>query len=229
MAIHEAPRKEPHRPSAIVMRMRPEGPREVTRLLRAYAGGDSSVLDEILSFLYDDLLRVAHHQRRGLRPGETLSTTALVHETYLKLSRQSRLDAKDRSHFLSIASRAMRQVLVDHARKRAAKKRERDEGNFFFPSQSDSTEHAERLLEVDGALNALGDIDPRLVKLVECRFFAGLTETETAEALGVSSRTVQRDWRRASVWLRRLLSTPSALESSPPAAPEPARSAAGGA
>jgi len=153
--------------------------------------------------LYDDLRRVARAQLRRGRPGATLGTTVLVHELYLKMADQRRLDARDRGHFLAISAHAMRQVIADYARRRAASKR----GGDLEPVPLDEApEIADRearwLLDVDRALDRLAARDERMARVVECRFFAGFGEEETAAALRTSLRTVQRDWVRARAWLR---------------------------
>jgi RNA polymerase sigma factor (TIGR02999 family) len=183
-------------------------PQDVTRLLRAYSDGDRDALDQILPLVYDDLRRIARaHLSRG-RHGHTMHTTGLVHEAYLRLVDQKKASWEDRQHFLSVCARAMRQIIVSNARKHAAKKRGGgdvrvtwDEGQVAGPERHDF------LLALDEALDRLARHDERLARVVECRFFAGLTEEETAEAVGASLRTVQRDWTRARAWLREDLET----------------------
>ena len=180
-------------------------PADVTQLLVAYGQGDRQAFDQLLPMVYEDLRRIARRQLRS-RPGQTLDTTSLVHESYLKMVDQRKADWQNRVHFLAVAARAMRQVIISHARRRGAAKRGAggvretlDEGRIAVAEQ------AEQLLALDQALDRLGERDERLVRVVECRFFAGLSEDETAAALGVSLRTVQRDWMRARVWLRESL------------------------
>ncbi len=173
---------------------------EVTRLLGGVRQGDSDALDRIYPHVYDELRGVAERQLRREQAGHTLHPTALVHEAYMKLA-GSDLDASSRSHFLAIAARAMRQVLVDHARRRGAQKR----GGDWFPTTltdgSASVElNPEELIALDHALETL---DERQRQVVECRFFGGMEEAEIAEALGVSERTVRRDWVKARAWLYR--------------------------
>ena len=163
-------------------------------------------LDDVVTLTYQDLRAIAHRRLAARARGGTLSTTALVHEAYLKLSDHSRGRWQDVSHFLALASVAMRHVLVDRAREAAALKRggERrritlDEDVLAVEVQSDA------ILQLDDALVRLAELEPRLAKVLECRFFGGLTEQETADALGVTVRTVQRDWVKARVLLRRLL------------------------
>ena len=167
-------------------------------------------LDEAVALAYDELRRIAHHRLAARVPGargdRTLSTTALVNEAYLKLSEQSRGKWRDRSHFLAIASLAMRHVIVDRARERGALKRggarrrvTLDDVDLAVDDQPDV------VLQIDDALERVASIEPRVAKVVECRFFGGLSEQETADALGLTHRTVQRDWVKARVLLRRAL------------------------
>ncbi len=180
-------------------------PTDVTELLIAYRDGEKDAFDRLLPMVYDDLRRIARRQL-GRSRNQTLSTTGLVHESYLKIVDQTRVNWQDRGHFLAISARAMRQVIITYARRRGALKRgggERavtlDENRIAIADQ------AERLLALDQALERLGERNERLAKVVECRFFAGLSEEETAEALGVSLRTAQRDWMRARAWLKQEL------------------------
>jgi RNA polymerase sigma factor (TIGR02999 family) len=177
---------------------------DVTRALAACYQGDRQALEQVVSRLYDDLRLIARRQLRRSRPGETLDTTGLVHEAYLKLAGHERLDCHDREHFLAVVARAMRQIVVDYARKRQRDKRGGDLARVPLDDDLAATvqQSTEALLTLDAALARLAAIDDRLIRLVECRFFAGLTEEETAAALGISRRTVQRDWVRARAWLR---------------------------
>lgn len=180
---------------------------EVTQLLQAFAAGDEAALDRLVPLVYDDLHRIARgHLRRG-PSGRTLGATGVVHEAYLKLAGQAGAQWENRAHFLAVAARAMRQVIIAYARRGAAAKRGGDaqpltlkEGHIAIERQADS------LLDLERVLVRLAARDERLVRLVECRYFAGLSEEETAEALGLSVRTVQRDWARARAWLREELS-----------------------
>lgn len=184
-------------------------PGRLTHLLQRHRLGDDEAFDELVSIAYDQLRRVARGQlvRRGT-PG-TLSPTSLVHEVYVQLRDERGVDWQDRGHFFAISARAMRRVLVDHARRRGAKKR--GDGMPVFaltdidPAIDQPANHVDRILAIDQAVTALGRVQERLARLVECRYFAGLTEEETAEALGVSVRTVQRDWIRARAWLLKTL------------------------
>lgn len=178
---------------------RPEG---VTQLLLAYRDGDRDAFDRLVPMLYDDLRRIARRQLRR-SPGQTLDTTGLVHEAYLKLIDPAKVDWQDRGHFLAVSARAMRQVIIGYARKRSAGKRGGGERPVTLDeAQIAIDDQAERLLALDRALERLGGRDERLARVVECRFFAGLSEEETAQALGVSLRTAQRDWMRARAWLK---------------------------
>jgi RNA polymerase sigma factor (TIGR02999 family) len=176
---------------------------DVTLLLRAFRQGDRGAFDRLVPLVYDDLRRIARRQlRRGGRAG-TLNTTGLVHEAWLRLVDQSQAEWQDRGHFLAVAARAMRQITIDHARRRLAAKRgggaPREE---LDESRLPGAQRAEWLLALEEALEHLARHNERLVRVVECRFFAGFSEEETAEALGVSLRTAQRDWLRARAWLR---------------------------
>src|SRR5262245_49992524 len=178
---------------------------EVTRLLRAYGAGDPEALGRLVPLVYDELRRVARGQLRRGPAWPSLDTTGLVHEVYLKLAGAEQLAAADRGHLMAIAASAMRQVLVDRARSRLRDKR----GGGQAPVELEDAEAdagtappTEWLLDVDRALEQLRALDERLARVFECRFFADLSEEETAEALGISLRTAQRDWLRARAWLR---------------------------
>jgi len=176
---------------------------DVTELLLAFKDGDRAAFDRMVPLLYDDLRRVARAQLRRGRRSVTLDTTVLVHELYLKLADQHRLDARDRGHFLAISAHAMRQVIADFARRRAAAKRGGDSDPMPLDEVPEIADREARwLLEVDQALERLAARDQRMARVVECRFFAGFSEEETAAALETSVRTVQRDWMRARAWLK---------------------------
>jgi RNA polymerase sigma factor (TIGR02999 family) len=182
---------------------RPTTPPDVLTELRSRA---QHSLDQVVALTYQELRAIAHRRLVARGPGGTLSTTALVHEAYLKLVDQSRAGWQDLAHFRALASLAMRHVLVDRARERSALKR----GGARRPITLDDEvmaleDQAEALLQLNDALERLATVDPRLARVVDCRFFGGLTEQETAEALGLTTRTVQRDWVKARVLLRRLL------------------------
>jgi len=182
-------------------------PEEVTQLLAAVRQGDGSAMDRLMTLVYDELRAVARRQLRRWRPGQTLDTTALVHETYLRLVDQAGASWQDRAHFLSVAGVAMRHILVDAARRRVAKKRG-GEGlritlDELGPDRggTDAFRQAVEILDLDEALTSLAARNERLSRLVELRFFAGLTEEETARTLGTSERTVRRDWLKARAFL----------------------------
>jgi RNA polymerase sigma factor (TIGR02999 family) len=181
----------------------PDAATDVTTLLHAHGGGERGAFGRLVPLVYQDLRRLARAQLRKLAGGQTLSTTALVHEAYLRLVDQSRASWRDRGHFLAVASVAMRQILIDHARSRTRQKRGGDRAAEPLDElQVAVAFDAERLLAIDLALRKLEEVDPRLVRIVECRYFAGLSEQESAEALGVSLRTAQREWLKARAWLR---------------------------
>ena len=172
----------------------------VTKLLHAARSGDSEALDRLIPIVYDELRGLAHVVRQD-RSNATIDTTGLVHEAYEKLV-PSDVDWKDRTHFFRVAARAMRQVLVDAARKRRAEKRGGSNTDITF--DDNLYEHPvndEELIALDDALDRLFQMDARQARIVECRFFAGLTVEETALALGISTPTVYRDWRAARAWL----------------------------
>ena len=166
---------------------------------------DVEPLDQVVSSAYRELRLIAH-RRLAARGGGTLSTTALVHEAYLKLADRSKAEPRDRAHFFALASLAMRHVLVDRARERATLKRGGEHANVTLDDEQVGAEdQAEAVIQLDEALHRLASFDARLARVVECRFFGGLSESETADALGITVRTVQRDWVKARVLLRRAL------------------------
>jgi RNA polymerase sigma factor (TIGR02999 family) len=185
------------------------GASDITQLLRAYEGGERGAIDRVVPLLYDDLRRLArHHLRRG-PAGHTLDTTGLVHEAYLKLAGSAGLELRDRGHLMAVTACAMRQVLVDRARSRLRAKRGSGQAALPLddvPSVGEGS--PEWLLDLDRALSRLREHDEQLVRAFECRFFGGLSEAETAEALGVPLRTAQRAWKRARAWLRAELLAP---------------------
>lgn len=177
-----------------------------TQLLREVRGGSRTAFDDLYAHVYDDL-RVAAHQRLArYRSGQTLNTTALVHEAYLRLVDQTQVQWEDRAHFLALASRAMRFILIDHVRSRTAKKRGgADEPVPLDEVQIAAEEQATDLLALNEALDQLADYSTRLAQLVEYRFFGGLTYDEIASVTGMSVPTVKRDWARARAWLFRAM------------------------
>ena len=175
---------------------------ELDRLFAAHAAGDGEAFRALVERLYGELKRIAHGQLRGGRPA-ALETTALVHEAFVKLV-ETPVDTLDRVHFLSLAARAMRQILVDYARQRGSLKRGSGQRPPTFDPDSIPVETiAGEMLEIDHALTRLASLDERLARVVELRFFGGLTEDEVAEALGVTTRTVRRDWEKARAFLYR--------------------------
>jgi RNA polymerase sigma factor (TIGR02999 family) len=181
-------------------------PGPVTQLLARVSAGDDGAMDRLFPLVYQQLRRAAESALRSERPGHTLQPTALVHEAYLKLVGSGGIPARDRSHFLSIAARSMRQILVDHARRRQARKRGHGETPLpleFPVADAGGGMAVDELVALDDALEQLSAQSPRLRSVVELRFFGGLNEDEIAETLGVTTRTVQRDWVRARAWLYR--------------------------
>jgi RNA polymerase sigma factor (TIGR02999 family) len=180
-------------------------PSDLTAVLRAVSSGDRSAVDVLFHAVYAELQRIAHGQRMKWQGDETLNTTALVHEAYLKLVRQD-VEWQGRAHFYAVAATAMRHILVNYAERRLAAKR--GGGLPHIPLDEANpvpAEGAEDLLALNEALEKLGLLNERQSRVVECRFFGGLGIRETAEALGVSTATVERDWALASAWLRRAL------------------------
>lgn len=168
--------------------------------------GDHGAFDRLLPLVYEDLRQVAHRLMLRERTGHTLSTTALVHEAYLRLVDQRRVEWTDRGHFFAVAATAMRRILVDYARKYAASKRSGGLQQVQLDTvASIADERAAELMAVDEALTRLASLNERLARVVECRFFGGLTAEETATALQVTTRTVERDWAKARMWLYREL------------------------
>jgi RNA polymerase sigma factor (TIGR02999 family) len=177
-------------------------PGQVTELLVAARDGDRTAFDRLLPAVYGELRRLARRQLGRERQGHTLLATDLAHEAYLKLVDQARVEWQGRAHFFAVAARAMRQVLIDYARKRSTDKRGGDAVRTTLGDRAFAAEYSpEQLLALDQALDRLAELDERLPRVVEMRFFAGLKEQEIAEVLGTSERTIQRDWARARAWL----------------------------
>ena len=188
----------------------PHPPGEVTRLLLAWRQGDRDALDRLIPLVYGELHRMAERHLRGERPGHTLQPTAIVNEAYIRLLGRQGADWQDRAHFFAVAAQSMRRILVEHARRRDAKKRGGDETRYLLDTVVMTEPRAVDLLALDDALAKLTALDPEQGRVVELRFFGGLTEEETAEVLAVSSRTVYRKWLSAKMFLYRELSGSSA-------------------
>jgi len=180
-------------------------PGDITQCLLALRDGGRVEMDALFSLVYDRLRIVARNRLRAA-PGQTLDATALVHEAFLRFVDATRLEFNDRQHFFAVAGRAMRQIVVDHARRRLAAKRG---GHLAHTTDMDGhaarTSRLDDVLAIDQALTRLADTSPRLVEVVELCFFAGLTTDEAGEALGVSGRTVKREWQKARMLLQALL------------------------
>ncbi|MBI5086966.1 MAG: sigma-70 family RNA polymerase sigma factor [Acidobacteria bacterium] len=177
-------------------------PGNITTLLRQLRQGDSSAEERLLGLVYEDLRRLAQSCMRGERGGHTLQPTALLHETWMRLIRDSEIDWQNRAHFFALAARAMRRILVEYARRRGSAKRggirarvELTDGLVV------SEDQIERILVVEEALDELQGLDARQARIVEMRFFGGLTEDEVAAVLGLTTRAVKRDWQMARAWL----------------------------
>ena len=180
-----------------------QGSQPITELLVRWRAGDQEALEALVPLVYEELRAMAHHYLRAERSGHTLQSTALVHEAYLRLVKQAPMEIQNRAHFFAVAARLMRQILVDYARGRGAAKRgapyllELDE-NLAIP-QKQSLD----VLALDDALNQLSKRDAQQSRIVELRFFGGLTLEETSEVLAISTATIKRDWTMAKAWLTR--------------------------
>ena len=179
---------------------------EITNLLRVHREGDRAAFDRLMPLVYGDLRLIARRQLRRMQPGQTMDTSALIRETYMQMIDERAVEWQDRGHFFAICARAMRRILVDAARRRQSLKRG---GNaLMLTAELDDLggeDQMELVLSVDQALEQLARFSDRLARVVECRFFAGMSEEETALALNTSLRGVQRDWLRARVWLQKAL------------------------
>jgi RNA polymerase sigma-70 factor (ECF subfamily) len=185
-------------------------PGDITKLLVQLRNGDLDAGDQLIPLVYEELRRLARYYMRRERPNHTLQPTALVNEAYLRLIRQREVDWQSRAHFFAMSARLMRRILVDHARKRNA--RGRPNKQCLVPIEevlADSGKDLSDLLVFDDALNRLAEEYPRQARVVDLRFFGGLSEAEIAEALGISVRTVKSDWRSARAWLYSDLSSPA--------------------
>lgn len=183
-------------------------PRDVTVILRHATDGDRSAADELLPLVYDELRRLAQHHLQSERPDHTLQATALVHEAYLRLVDQTRTEWKNRAHFFAVAAQAIRRILIDHARSKGRVKRGGGAQKLSLedvPTLAANDSYTD-LLALDDALEALAAEHARPARVVEMRFYAGLTTREVAEVLGVSTRTIEGDWQFARAWLYDVLS-----------------------
>lgn len=179
---------------------------DITDLLLAWRAGDAGAVDRLFPIVYEELRRIAHHQLGRERPDHTLGTTALVHEAYLKLVDQTRAQWTDRTQFFAVSARAMRRILVDYARRHRALKRGGERARIDLEDLALGVDvRADILVALDEALVRLAEVEERLSRVVECRFFGGLTEDETAQVLAVTPRTVRRDWVKAKTWLYQAL------------------------
>lgn len=186
--------------------MHPPEEGSITRLLEAHRAGDPGAFDRLVELAYGELRRLARQQLRRMPGRKDLETGTLIHEAYLRLAAESGLELREREHFFAVMARAMRFVVVDHARRRSAAKRG---GGLDLTTLETGVAaggaEPELVLAVDGAIATLDGFAPRLARIVECRFFAGLSDQEIAGALDLSVRTVQRDWIRARAWLQKTL------------------------
>ena len=178
---------------------------DVSRLLTAWSAREPGADERLFSAVYAELRKLAASQRRGESPGHSLQTTALVHEAYLRLNGQRGVTWRNRGHFFAIAAHAMRRILVDHARRRKAAKRGGARARSPLDDALLAVADRVDLVELDTALDNLERVDPRGAKVVELRFFAGLSVPQVAAALGVSRATIEREWTAARAWLRREL------------------------
>jgi RNA polymerase sigma factor (TIGR02999 family) len=182
-----------------------DSPTPVTEILGLWKSGNEEALKQLIPWLYEDLRRVARRQLRRERHNHSFQSAALVNEAYLRLGLQKPVDVVSRQHFLLVASRLMRQILVDHARKFGAQKRGADHIVTLDTSVMFADTPSLEMVQIDDALNALAKLDARQVQIVELRFFGGLSNEEVAELLAVSVATVKRDWNVARAWLAREL------------------------
>jgi RNA polymerase sigma factor (TIGR02999 family) len=186
---------------------------ETTQLLRAWAGGDRGALEQLTPRVYNELRRIAGRCMQNERPGRTIQTTALVHEAYLKLIDVTNVDWQHRAHFFAVSATIMRRILLDRARRRITAKRGGAAPRVQLDELPDlGSGRARELIALDDGLNALAEVDPRKARVIEMRFFGGLSVEETAEVLKVSPDTVLRDWRMARAWLLAELGSNSAPE-----------------
>ena len=177
---------------------------DVTQLLKRHSEGDPSALPQLIPLVYKELQKLASYYLHGERPGHTLQTTGLVHEAYMRLLDRKEVDWKDRNHFFAVAAQTMRRILVDYARKhRAAKRGGSTPAISMERVAAFSSEQAPELLAIDELLASLAKLDPQAARIVELRYFAGLSVSQTAEVVGISPATVKREWSVAKAWLLR--------------------------
>jgi RNA polymerase sigma-70 factor, ECF subfamily len=188
------------------------GASQITRLLKAWSGGDEAALKALMPLVYNELRKAARRHMRNERPDHTLEATALVNEVYLRLLKVTEINWRDRTHFFAVAAQMMRRLLVDAARARTRVKRAglakrvARSSTFDFDSLPDASSVRDReIIDVDDALDVLGQMDSRKARVIELRFFGGLSVEETAAALNVSPQTVMRDWKLARAWMMREL------------------------
>jgi RNA polymerase sigma factor (TIGR02999 family) len=183
--------------------MNEQGAENVTQLLIELSNGNRATVDLLLPLIYDELRRLAVGYLRRERAGHTLQATALVHEAYLRLADQSRMNWQNRAHFFGVAAQIMRRLLVDYARKHNAEKRGADFQKLSLDENIDkAVERGQEILALDRALEALAEVDEQKARMVELRYFGGLTVEETAEVMGVTPITIKRHWRMAKAWLQ---------------------------
>lgn len=182
---------------------REDPPAQLNRILEAVRAGDAGAIDAVFTLTYSELRRLAHQRLHRARRVTSLDTTALVHECYLRLVRLGQLQTPDRMHFLAYAARVMRSIVVDFVRQRLARRRGGDETHVTLGTdiRSSATVSEEQIVRVDDALQELATLDPRLVQVVEMRYFAGFTVEQIAESRGVTTRTIRRDWQKARLLL----------------------------
>jgi RNA polymerase sigma-70 factor, ECF subfamily len=196
-------------------RASPGDPGEITRLLSAVAQGNKDALDQVMPLIYNELSRLAHSHLRYERPGHTLNTGALVHEAYLKLVDQSRVEWQSRGHFFAVTSQAMRRILIDYAKGWRAVKRGAGAGHVGLDAAGDlpdlfSDDQLTELIALDQSLERLAEFNPQGARIVQYRFFGGMSNQEVAEVMSISERSVRRSWNAARAWLHRELADTAA-------------------
>ena len=185
---------------------------DITRLLGDWSNGDQAALDELIPLVYDELRRLAARYMRRESQGHTLQTSALINEAYLRLIDQKNVQLQNRAHFFGFASQLMRHILVDHARSRSRIKRGGGVQMVSLAEQAVISNDVAEVIALDDALKNLAEMDPRKAQIVEMKFFGGLTNEEVAEVLKVTSRTVEREWRKAKAWLHRAISKTATID-----------------